>query len=168
MAKPEDDSHRRPFAKPMRNRKTEYHLAWRILYGLRFDQAGACFWQIAAQHSTYVDQGTASANHALVVGAVADNLTISAQYSVLQRNRIEPSRRVSGATCVRTCHHRTSGLGLHRAIFLESHLTAKLDSLFVRYDCSLALDGHGAQQQSTNRFFLESEKETSGCRNEPS
>jgi hypothetical protein len=101
----------------MRHRETEYHLPWRSLQRLRSDQTGAFFWQIAAQHPTDVDQGTTSANHALVVRAVADNLTFSAQHSVLQRNGIEPPRGVSAATFVRTYHHRTSGLDSRRAIF---------------------------------------------------
>ena len=146
----------------MRHRKTQYDLSWRSFYGLPVDQAGARFWQIAAQHATYVDQGTAPANHALVVGAVADDLTIGAQHSVLQRNGIEPPCGGSAATYVGTCHHRTSGLTTSRNLS-RAHSIAKQDSLFVRWMYP-STRWSGAQQQSSKRFLLESEKETPGFR----
>lgn len=64
-------------------------------------QLCAILRHLAAQNPANIDQGTATANHADVMRAVADYVAFSAQYRVLQCYSIERSTSARQVTSIR-------------------------------------------------------------------
>jgi hypothetical protein len=75
----------------------------------RLQQLCAILRHLAAQNPANIHQRTATANHADVMGAVADNIAFSAQYSVLQCNSIQRSGSRKQVSNIRFVHHRPPG-----------------------------------------------------------
>ena len=92
----------------MRPWKRQYNLCPFHLWAHGLNQGCPFHGKSAAEHSGYVDQGSAPANHTPVVWAVADHVTFSTQHRVLQGNCIEASTHFRNAIRTRILHHRTS------------------------------------------------------------
>ena len=56
-------------------------------------QLCALLWHVTAENPANINQRVAAANHTNVVWAVADNIALSAQHGILQRDGIERSDR---------------------------------------------------------------------------
>ena len=74
--------------------------------GVRIHQFGAMFRHLATQNLTNVDQGMAAANQADVMGAVANNVAVSAQDGIHQCYRIQRSASRKRVTNIRWVHSR--------------------------------------------------------------
>ncbi|MGB8113679.1 MAG: hypothetical protein WCF22_07885, partial [Candidatus Sulfotelmatobacter sp.] len=61
--------------------------------------------KIASQHARYVNEGTAAANHANVMRAVAHHIAFDTQNSVLQSHSIERSIGGKQVLNIRLIHH---------------------------------------------------------------
>ena len=72
------------------------------------NQAGPLAGENPAEKSSNVKQRSAAADQTYIVWAVADNIAICAQNSILQRDCVHNPSRLPKTHQLRTIHHRTS------------------------------------------------------------
>jgi len=74
---------------PVRSRKRQHQFRHSDFLRLAFNPNCPVLRKVPAEHACYVEKRAAPADHAGIMGAVADNLALGAQDGILQRNRIE-------------------------------------------------------------------------------
>src|SRR5229473_7034650 len=103
-----NDSAEHSLADPLTSWKSQHNFLLGRFQHFRGDQACAVLGKISTEQASYVEKRAAAANQTLIMGAVADNITLGAQNSILQRDRIESPPLLGNAFNTQILHHRTS------------------------------------------------------------